>query len=73
MELKYTFYVFNSCPEGVEKCKTQMYIYIAALDEKLNDKAYITPGLGAGIDYSVLNNRFGDRYFDEKSYDHIWN
>ena len=34
-------------------------IYIAALDEKLNDKAYITPGLGdAGIDYSVLNNRF---------------
>ena len=31
-------------------------IYIAALDEKLNDKAYITPGLGDA----------GDRLFGTK-------
>ena len=52
--------------KALKKCKStpDVDIYIAALDEKLNDKAYITPGLGdAGIDYSVLNNRFGDRYF----------
>ena len=35
-------------------------IYIAALDEKLNEKAYITPGLETlGIDYLVLNSTIG--------------
>ena len=49
--------MFNSCPEGVEKCKhPDVDIYIAALDEKLNDKAYITPGLGDA----------GDRLFGTK-------
>ena len=38
-----------AAPEGVEKMQEahdDVDIYIAALDEKLNDKAYITPGLG---------------------------
>ena len=35
---------------------TDVDIYIAALDEKLNDKAYITPGLGDA----------GDRLFGTK-------
>ena len=45
--------------EGVEKMKEahdDVDIYIAALDEKLNDKAYITPGLGDA----------GDRLFGTK-------
>ena len=36
-------------PEGLAKIRTvypELKIYIAALDEKLNDKAYIVPGLG---------------------------
>ena len=44
------------------KAHPDVDIYIATLDEKLNDKAYITPGLGMLVtDYLVLNNRFGDR------------
>ncbi|WHI70662.1 uracil phosphoribosyltransferase [Staphylococcus epidermidis] len=46
-------------PEGVEKMQEahpDVDIYIAALDEKLNDKAYITPGLGDA----------GDRLFGTK-------
>ena len=45
-----------SAPEGVsviEKNFPEVKIFTAALDEKLNDKKYIVPGLG---DY-------GDRYF----------
>ena len=47
-----------AAPEGVEKCKKHedVDIYIAALDEKLNEKAYITPGLGDA----------GDRLFGTK-------
>ena len=54
-----------AAPEGVEKmheAHPDVDIYIAALDEKLNDKAYITPGLGdAGDDCLVLNRRIGDK------------
>ncbi len=45
-----------AAPEGVERLEKafpDLEIYTGALDEKLNDKAYIVPGLG---DY-------GDRYF----------
>lgn len=45
-----------AAPEGVEKITSsfpKVQIYTASLDEKLNDKKYIVPGLG---DY-------GDRYF----------
>lgn len=43
------FMCLIAAPEGVEKMQEahpDVDIYIAALDEKLNDKAYITPGLG---------------------------
>lgn len=43
-------------PEGIEKIRQEYKettIYTAAIDEKLNDKKYIIPGLGD----------FGDRYF----------
>ena len=52
------FMCLIAAPEGVEKCKStpDVDIYIAALDEKLNDKAYITPGLGDA----------GDRLFGTK-------
>lgn len=46
-------------PEGVEKIKTahsDVDIYLAALDEKLNEKGYIVPGLGDA----------GDRLFGTK-------
>lgn len=47
------------CPEGV-KAVQEMHpdvdIYLAALDEKLNEKSYITPGLGDA----------GDRLFGTK-------
>ena len=36
-------------PEGVKKIQEthpDVDIYLAALDEKLNDKGYIVPGLG---------------------------
>ena len=47
------------CPEGVaavQKAHPDVDIYIAALDEKLNDHAYIVPGLGDA----------GDRIFGTK-------
>ncbi|HHW79805.1 MAG TPA: uracil phosphoribosyltransferase [Acholeplasmataceae bacterium] len=37
------------CPEGVERLKNShpdVQIYLAALDEKLNENGYIVPGLG---------------------------
>lgn len=43
------FMCLISAPEGVEHfCETHpdIEVYTAALDEKLNDKAYILPGLG---------------------------
>ena len=46
-------------PEGVEKIESDhpdVDIYLAALDEKLNDKGYIVPGLGDA----------GDRLFGTK-------
>lgn len=53
------FMCLIAAPEGVEKMQEShpdVDIYIAALDEKLNDKAYITPGLGDA----------GDRLFGTK-------
>lgn len=53
------FMCLIDAPEGVEKMQEahpDVDIYIAALDEKLNDKAYITPGLGDA----------GDRLFGTK-------
>ena len=47
------------CPEGVEvvtKAHPDVEIYLAAMDEKLNDHAYIVPGLGDA----------GDRIFGTK-------
>ena len=47
------------CPEGVEaveKAFPDVHIYLAALDEKLNEKGYILPGLGDA----------GDRIFGTK-------
>lgn len=48
-----------AAPEGVEKLKEaheDVDIYIAALDEKLDENAYIIPGLGDA----------GDRLFGTK-------
>ena len=53
------FMCLIAAPEDVEKMQEahpDVDIYIAALDEKLNDKAYITPGLGDA----------GDRLFGTK-------
>lgn len=53
------FMCLIAASEGVEKMQEahpDVDIYIAALDEKLNDKAYITPGLGDA----------GDRLFGTK-------
>ena len=51
------FMCLIAAPEGVEKMQAHRRdIYIATLDEKLNDKAYITPGLGDA----------GDRLFGTK-------
>ena len=47
------------CPEGVKAvtaAQPDVDIYLAALDEKLNDRAYIVPGLGDA----------GDRIFGTK-------
>ena len=47
------------CPEGVEAVQTahpDVDIYIAAIDEKLNENIYIVPGLGDA----------GDRLFGTK-------
>jgi len=46
-------------PEGVEavhKAHPEVDIYLAGLDEKLNDRGYIVPGLGDA----------GDRLFGTK-------
>ena len=51
-----------AAPEGVERLQhdhPDVQIYSAALDEKLNDHAYIVPGLGDA----------GDRLFGTKQYD----
>ena len=48
-----------AAPEGVEKFKEEcpdVDIYTAALDERLNEHAYIVPGLGDA----------GDRIFGTK-------
>ncbi|GEP79840.1 uracil phosphoribosyltransferase [Staphylococcus carnosus] len=53
------FMCLIAAPEGVGKLQEahpDVDIFIAALDEKLNDKAYITPGLGDA----------GDRLFGTK-------
>ncbi|MDQ7113226.1 uracil phosphoribosyltransferase [Staphylococcus simulans] len=53
------FMCLIAAPEGVEllqEAHPDVDIYIAALDEKLNDKAYIIPGLGDA----------GDRLFGTK-------
>ena len=53
------FMCLIAAPEGVEalqKVHPEVTIYIAALDEKLNDHAYIVPGLGDA----------GDRLFGTK-------
>lgn len=53
------FMCLVACPEGVEAIKEahpDVDIYIAALDEKLNDHGYIVPGLGDA----------GDRLFGTK-------
>ncbi|WP_411842641.1 uracil phosphoribosyltransferase [Salinicoccus sp. HZC-1] len=56
---KIRFICLIAAPEGVEVLKEahpDVDIYIAALDEKLNDKSYIVPGLGDA----------GDRLFGTK-------
>ena len=53
------FMCFIASPEGVERLQKEhpdVDIYIAALDEKLNDHGYIVPGLGDA----------GDRIFGTK-------
>ncbi len=53
------FVCLVSCPEGIEnlsKAHPDVDIYTAAIDEKLNEKAYIVPGLGDA----------GDRLFGTK-------
>ena len=53
------FVCLIAAPEGVEKVKEahpDVDIYVAALDEKLNENAYIVPGLGDA----------GDRLFGTK-------
>ena len=42
--------------EAVEKAHPDVHIYLASLDEKLNEKGYIIPGLGDA----------GDRIFGTK-------
>ncbi|WP_409252250.1 uracil phosphoribosyltransferase [Bacillus sp. SCS-153A] len=53
------FMCLVACPEGVDAIKSahpDVDIFIAALDEKLNEKGYIVPGLGDA----------GDRLFGTK-------
>ncbi|MAG07704.1 uracil phosphoribosyltransferase [Candidatus Pacearchaeota archaeon] len=55
-EDKIIFVNLVSCPEGIKKLKKdfpKVRIITGAIDDKLNSKAYIIPGLGD----------FGDRYF----------
>ena len=54
-----SFVCLVAAPEGLERLKKEhpdIDIYIASLDEKLNDKCYIVPGLGDA----------GDRIFGTK-------
>ena len=47
------------CPEGINKLHNMhpdIQIYVGAVDEKLNEKGYIVPGLGDA----------GDRIFGTK-------
>lgn len=56
---KIRFMCIIAAPEGVEALQAahpDVDIYIAALDEKLNEKGYIVPGLGDA----------GDRLFGTK-------
>ena len=56
---KITFLGLIAAPEGIEKLRQEhpdVDIYVAALDEKLNDHGYIVPGLGDA----------GDRIFGTK-------
>lgn len=56
---KIKFLCILSAPEGIEKLKKEhpdVKIYTACIDEKLNDKGYIVPGLGDA----------GDRIFGTK-------
>ena len=56
---KIKFLCIISAPEGIEKLKKEhpdVKIYTACIDEKLNDKGYIVPGLGDA----------GDRIFGTK-------
>lgn len=56
---KIKFLCLIAAPEGIEKMQKEhpdVKIYCAALDEKLNDKGYIVPGLGDA----------GDRIFGTK-------
>lgn len=52
--------VLVAAPEGIaalEKAHPDVELYTAAIDEKLNDKGYIVPGLGdAGDKILVLSN-----------------
>jgi uracil phosphoribosyltransferase len=46
---KIKFLCIISCPEGIERIRKvhpDVRIYTASVDEKLNDHAYILPGLG---------------------------
>lgn len=55
-ENKIIFINLISCPEGIKKVRTKfpdVKIVTGFIDKKLNDKAFIVPGLGD----------FGDRYF----------
>ncbi len=56
---KITFVCLISCPEGVKKLQEahdDVDIFVASIDEKLNEHAYIIPGLGDA----------GDRLFGTK-------
>ena len=47
------------CPEGlkaIEEAHPDVHVYLAAVDERLNEKGYIMPGLGDA----------GDRIFGTK-------
>ena len=56
---KIKFLCMIAAPEGIKRLQTEhpdVQIYVASLDEKLNDKGYILPGLGDA----------GDRIFGTK-------
>ena len=56
---KIKFLCIIAAPEGIKKMQEKhpdVQIYVASIDEKLNEKAYIVPGLGDA----------GDRIFGTK-------